>query len=491
MFGPYHWGGFQAAAFQALETPVLGVRRLREAGLVGPLRLVLDPRQAKYNEPPISSRFFDYYYDFSVPPPNGVTFDSRCAQHVGWVLPRLVCTTRLQRALDEVPAGGRVIFTAMDGVSLEGDRARHVDLSWIKDNYNLVKEEYYRLAKALYATQSGGKTFVIANWETDNMIYEEPARYIEENPSPGAAELKFIDDRIHALRYWFSARQEGIAQAAAEAGSEAQISVVDGIEFVSYRFIHTAPFYANRDALHGIIPYIKPRYALYSSWETTSAGRVDLDFREISEYLTSIPSSHPIIFGIGEFGRQGQLDLSTGQGRLHRWIVKEQISAAKRVSAQTLARGLSSALNFAIVWMGYDTVDEGQGLLTTEGVETTGWRAVAEGAATTVPIVATSITGVREEVRTPTHRIFELYGSYGAGPYLVQSKCNTQGRPLTEAWTTSVPVSGASSSQVNVVLPLDATNPEWWCVLRVQNGAGIWTPDFGPVRSCPDNPCNP
>lgn len=489
MFGAYHWGGFHAGSDQLADSPAAGVLRLREAGLIGPLRMALSPDQQS------ATPKNDFYNDFRYATESNF-YDSRCSAVTDMFLGRAVCTRRMQTALNLVPAGGTVIFTAMDQTSLYSPGFGHgyVDLAWmsVPANAAAVTAEYYRLAKALYLTQSGGKTFIISNWEGDNQIFCGSAygyaSHYGEDPTKDAA-CPFANRR-EALRLWFEARKEGIRLATVEIGGAAQVTVADAIEISAYRLVQERPGLANQDALHGIVPLVKPRYVLYSAWDTVYRGLVDQDLREIAEFLSAIPSSYPIKFMLGEFGRAGNPDLSTAQGQLIRWLDKEQISAAKRVSLQTLARGLSSALVAAVIWMGYDTVGDGQGLLTTAGVETEYWRAVAAGAAAPVPLVPTNILGVRDQgaTRTATHRTFELYGSFGGGPYAVQWKCNKLGGFITDAWTLSTGI--GSSGQVNVTLPLGDAAAEWWCVFRLSGGSGPQSADFGPIRSCGGAPCN-
>lgn len=494
LFGAYYWGGYHAVGGQiAQETALAGLQRLQEAGVNGPLRLSLDPVSEAWGTPR-----YDFYNDFRYSAEPGFLVPA-CAGLATSFLPRSVCTRRMQAALAAVPSGGTMVFTAMDGTSLFASCGGHgyVRPDWMTANYAAVVDEYYRLAKALYLTQSGAKTFVVANWETDNMIFcgDAPGYIAHFGEDPTEDAKCAFPTRREGLRLWFEARKAGLDQARSEFPSSS-LTIVDGIEFASYRMIQGKPGFANQDALHGLVPAVKPRYALYSAWNSTEDGTVDQDLREIAEFLSGISSPHAIQFLLGEYGRAGHIDVTTALGRFNRWIIKEQTAAAKRAHVQTVARGLSSALRGAVLWEGFDTVGDGQGMLNNLGAETEYLAAVREGAAAAVPMSATQILGVREppSSRTSTHRLFELYGSFGDGPYEVRWKCNKPGASTTTD-VFSVLAGQGHSGQVDVELPLTDVNAEWWCVFRMTDGAGGTTSgtsaEFGPLRSCRGQPCPP
>lgn len=459
--GVYHWGGFEPDAGNRLDSLGTSIRRIHDAGVTGPIRLAITPKQ-RANPGPVE----DVYDDVSEvnygtspvsacananPPLWTPTSESTWNPDTDY-LPHAICSARFQSGLNEVSHQGTVVLTVLDSTSggQYGYDSRFIVPRWMLSsgpNYDKVVSEYYRLAKALLISQAGtGKTFIIANWEVDNMIfcgnaYEfsrlflfgaddrdasgNPVTDPSGNPihlpagtdmptwcplvpqdqlPPGAppAGLPSYVARRNALINWFKARKEGIAVARA-AFPGAGVGVWDGIEFAALRMMQGAQVggksLAGFDGLHGIVPAVMPSYALYSSWETTGNGRIDQDYAEIARYLYSLNPASPIKWGIGEFGRgnQGRFSFADSIHGLDNWILRENIRALRRVFYRTQGPGMSPML-FATIWKAFSSGDDTDYLLGVEGDETNAMRAVTVGAAplTNQVDLAMQIGAVRE-----------------------------------------------------------------------------------------------
>ena len=333
--GAYHWGGFEPDWLSRRDALPESVRRMKDAGIRGPIRFALSPVQR--GAYPTSST--DWYDDFTQwntksPPTLGAHIESgpgeRCAglSGLGTFLPSAVCTRRFLDALAELPVLSTIVLTTIDEATTGywGTASHHYkDPAWLSvpANYNLVKDEYKHMAAALFKTQAGtGKTIVISNWETDSMLFPgdgpggfaEKARACRLQPSKRVAcsasappdpavtcdpsgvpwsgastapdctpKHSYLQVR-DGLKLWFQARKQGIDEARAAVASPTA-TVVDAIEIASYRDVQgegvasgCAPGYGclrGANALHGIVPHVNSAYVLYSAWETTNAGLVD------------------------------------------------------------------------------------------------------------------------------------------------------------------------------------------------------------------------
>jgi hypothetical protein len=474
--GAYLWGGFEPDWLNRGATAKEGVRRLKDAGVGKVFRFVMTPR-ARFSPPNNSAlitRKHDYYDMFSK---SGGTI-APCPASTP-ILPCLADSQAFRQAFSQAGPGATIVLTAMDSASSESnvggqlvDAARFVDLTWMQQsaNWNAVKNEYYQLAKRLLANESGsGRRFIIGNWEGDNLLFCGSSYNfsINANPCPDH------NSRRQALTLWFQARKAGIDLAVSEAGPNPGVYVEDAIEFNAYRHIQNLPGMANKDVLHGIIPTVGPRYALYSAWESVYGGTLDQDSREISQYLTTHGSTQ---LAVGELGVERM-----SVDPLARWIFKESVRATLRSSA-----------SFGVVWEAFPATGLADGLLTVDGAETSAMTALREGAqppgyiADPVPV----IRGVREAPRQATVRAFELYGTFGSGNNAVWAKCSRPG-VISDTFSQGT-VLYQSSGQINVSVPAPDMTTQMWCVFYVFNTTYFArSHDFGPVHSCASGPCNP
>ena len=524
--GTYHWGGFVPDWANRLDSPRVAVQRIRDAGLIGPVRFSLSPKQLRSagNNSANSTRF-DWYDDYA----HTFDVDPACDPGVGLgpFLASAVCSRRLQAAFDALPVFSTIFLTTMDATSAgpyEWD-THYRDYAWMATahNWDAVRNEYYQLARQLHLSQAGSaKTFVITNWEADNLIHcGNVYATVLQFETQGTLFCPGYLDHRDALLLWFAARQDGIRDAAAEfAGSG--VTVVDGIEIASYRMIHGSGLptggAAGADALHGIVQFIRPTYVLYSAWDTTGNGRVDQDVRELSQWLAvHSPGS---TLALGEYGRPGQ----AGSSALDTWIFREMMAAARR-AADLGPQPDRAWMRFAITWQSHRTIDENQQLFTLEGGETAALRAAYVGARTApgpagngdilairevrqnladctrggavaVPSCEATVCELLDDVRGgTTRRYFELYGTFPSPgtSYAVQAYCadsTLSAVPSPGSWNTvGNIIAPMSSGQITLWISEPSVHRERWCVFRTAHGGvtGQW---FGPIRSPANSPCN-
>jgi hypothetical protein len=559
--GAYHWGGFEPEAANRGNSLQTAIKRIHDAGITGPVRLVLTPRQRTG----LPRAFEDTYDDFSEPNFTTVAACNNASPPL-WsgpnfevdYLPYAACSTRFQNGLNEIANSSTVPLTVIDSTAggPNGDLNKFVDPTWLcapdatapgcftngQSNYARVQNEYYRLAKAFLLTQAGtGKTFVVGNWEADNMIFCGNALTFAElflfgnhkDVLPGTFQNcpNFVD-RFNALKNWFSARKAGIAQANADMPNRG-VTVADAIEFSYFRLIQGAQVngvsLAGWGALHGLVPAVQPSYTTYSAWESTGNGRIDQDFTSIAQYLYSISNdkTKPIKFGIGEFGRgnQARCSFTNSACGIDNWVLRENIRAVRRVYFRTQGSAMSP-LRFAALWKAFSSTDETDYLLGPEGYETNAMRAVTAGAAAPTNAIdpAIRIGAVREigpDQSSPdcyafgrlprpggrnATRVFEMYGSFpGNASYDGWGMCSTDSMvdgSVNSNWV-RIAIVGRSAGQINVTIPEPAwgppgapddqkVSPNMYCVFRFTNRiTGKSSADFGPVLSYSIGGCNP
>jgi hypothetical protein len=500
--GAYAWGGVQPPSNASGDAARYGVRSLRQAGLRGPIRLAIDSRQRAY---PSSN-----VYNLNVTtcpraavnaPPESIAAYLACAAG----------SAAYQNAFNEAGSAAPIILTTMDAASQGdwGERASYLDDGWQVIYRQRVYNEYKELARVLYTSQTGkgGRTFVVANWEGDNLLYcGAPSAYLHGRPVDCGSTLPphstDFGTETDALRRWFQTRHDAIVDAAAEYGAGSpDVHVYDGIEFNSYNFIHdcegqlpcpvTAPPY---DVLHSIIPVVKPAYALYSAWETTEHGRVDEDLAGLATYLNGLPV--PPIKVLGEFGQDGANgptlgfltvhppDPTIGANVLKPWRFRENIRGALRNVASP------GGFSYIVTWAGFPTEDSESALLSTEGADFYSMRqlrAADQGVAGS-PTGTLKIAAVAELPRNPGRRFFQLYGVYptsSSETYIPSIRCD--GDVWKEAGTAIAPA-GQAPLQVNVSIPDNLS--EQWCIFRLRGpSSGFVTNEIGPIRSCQGDPC--
>jgi hypothetical protein len=480
--GAYFWGGFEPAQNQLGDAAWNGIGRLRDAGIVGPVRLAMGPKQRgnpSMGNPP---SYNVYNIDFS-PCPVGTSPGT--PQNVP--APFLPCAVNLpafQRAFDRVPATTKIIITAMDSTSAgdnETELRRFVNKTWMETpaNYALVRSEYQAMAENLLLSRHGkanGKTFVIANWEGDNLLYcggvYAVMKHGDFQGCPGGANEDFAFNK-DGLVAWMRARRDGIALAKAAHPMITDVAVDDGVEFAVFGLVKecggNTPCPVRPDVLHDVLPAVQPRYALYSAWESVGNGRIDEDLRAIATFLAPYGTTNIV----GEWGFPG-FDNNNGVLPLHTWLLKETTKAVLR-----------SSFDSATTWHGFPVVDQMDHLLAHDGDEMiVGMTALRAGA---LPPPVTSpriqIVALDEASRANDRRYFELWGSFATGhDYVPKVKCN--GDTVFD---------GAqeyrSAAQVNISIP--ESHADQWCVFYLVDATdpAVRSNDIGPYHTCWGQPC--
>lgn len=483
--GAYYWGGLQAGRLQASAglTAQLGVTHLRESGINGPVRLVIEPKQRTWSPstlPPSQNAYGISNYNFSTCP-TGSAF--------------LGCVARLSELQNAFSAAGpAIILTTMDSTS-SGDYENlqnYRNYTWMISNSAAVKSEYYQLAKALYQTQTGkgGKTFIVSNWEGDNLLYcGSSYKYINTSQSNSAHQAWLSDcgdaqhqpspdfsQEVAALQSWFQARHDAVTAALSDFGAQyPDVRVYDAIEFNSYKFIKDcgglatcpATIAPNRfDVLHDIIPYVHPNYVSYSSWESSKNGRMDEDLAGISAYINSLTTPPSMI--LGEWGR----DAMNGAGG-DRWIFQELAKAV----------GRANQYQYAITYLAYETTDLQDGLLSFSGAENPSMTTLRNAAwlYTSGNTSTMSIRGVTEgSPRVGWTRSFQLYGTFPSSTVTTSYQCTDIAGNLTSGIATWL---FQNTGQLNISISSVAPETELWCTFTPTQGR-LRGAAVGPINSC-------
>jgi hypothetical protein len=458
-FGAYNWGGASLWA-GASNTLGLGEQLLVNAGF-DTARLVLDPIE-------ISGGVNDWYR-------LGGAFLAECPPTVPF-LPCAVTSTEIRAAV--APSALRtVILTAYDSASRSSSGVTHFnDLQWLEANGAAVYSEYYDAAMRLYETQQGsGKTFVFAEWETDNAIYCGSAYgYVQHlgnprSPDPCANGAPSPSAAMAGMTKWLTLRHQAVAQAKSDAAAlhYTGVSVSDGIEFNS---VHLLQDRGLPSTLGEVIPTVRPEFALYSSYDSQNAGKLEEDLRAL---VLSLGATQLLIgeSGFAQHGIDGVDAFRTTE------------------SAKAIQR---AGLRAAVLWEGFDTSagpcassgDPGCvqpfGVLEADGSDRLVSKMVRNALLAQAQAIAARAAaringindrGVASDASGAWH-YFELYGSFPGGPYSPVVTCD--GTDAAGA------ISGTpSTGQINVRFPAAPTGTGY-CVFRLVRADGETTLDFGP-----------
>jgi hypothetical protein len=476
--GAYFWGRFQSGPLEAGNVAATGYQRIRNAGIVGPIRIAMGPKQrgnpARGNSPALNAYNINW-----APCPEGT--NPGTPQNVpAQFLPCAAGLPAFQAMFDLVPPATKIIITAMDSTSSgdnEREHARYVDDAWLSvtANYNLVKAEYYQLALKLLDTRTGrpnGRTFIIANWEGDNLLYCGGVYGVVAGWDFDTCPVLALEGRKEALIKWMTARKQGIAEAKAARPEITDVSIDDGVEFAAYALVKecggdqmTCPDLP--DVLHDVVPEVLPKYALYSAWESLGNGRFEGDLYLISQFL----APYNTINIVGEWGMPGYDNL-TGDRPIPTWVFKEVTRAFLRSSFQS-----------AVTWHAYPADDEMSHLLDHDGDEMpSGMTALRAGTvappASSPLMVARAINGAGT---TGGKRYFEVWGDFTNGHDVVAYvRCHND---LFAYVGTQV---YRDTHQVNFWITDPAPGTEMWCVAYLQDTVTTaWrSNDVGPAFSC-------
>jgi hypothetical protein len=406
-----------------------------------------------------------------------------------------------------------VVLTTADSTSWGfngGDRfARGLDPNWWNpQNTANVVREYRDLALALYETQGNtGKTFIIANWETDNqlscygMSAPDYVRAIEKIRRDCEASTSPPWKRVDAFVKWFNARKLGVQQAAniAAARSIRGVTVADAIEFTSLRWFQKATDCRGPEGarlprcyntLDDIIPKVNPAYVSWSAWEgirddfpgappsfTSTPGRtprLDADLALLKARFPGGPGVPQLI--VGEFG----LEENSNFRRLpDAWVMGE------------LARSVQRAgLPVNVAWSAYDGKDvagtHAFGLFGQDGTERLGMSllraALALGAEELRQPHPGHIDGIvvsAVRLGNDWFDLFEIFGSFPSPPASASQvvlTCNGD--------SVQPELAGSTTAQVNIRIK-HVESPQRFCSVKLPG-----TLTHGPKKMWPGR-CEP
>lgn len=213
-----------------------------------------------------------------------------------------------------------------------------------------VHAQMYRLTRHLLTRYRGtGKTFVLQNWEADNVM-----KYALKDTDPSSWDLAY-----QGMVDWINARQAAVEQARREYGTDGvQVLHAFEVNFVPSLADATAGKRYAKDkplAVDNIVP--KTRCDLYSlsSWETWSPGTEDSLYERL-RYLAS-KAPHDGILGqdnlmLGEFGAHE--DEFEKPRRNYPIYVGDPSGAAFYALHRMLNAALRAKVRYAIYWQLYD-----------------------------------------------------------------------------------------------------------------------------------------
>lgn len=543
--GMYYWGGHQSNTTpNALGD---GVSILNQAGFGNTVRLVVYPgmRLPGIDDTRLGASVVNTGYDtvYSFPDSNPYMLPQPfCPPGSASFLECAMRSNDFQQAFANVNNGGTIILTALDAAS-NGDYGYCVtanntaciaDTDYLNQHADIIRNEYRDATFALYQTQHDtNKTFVIDNWETDNLIFCEGAggyayNIHELDRLPDCDHLAAIYDRIGGLYTWFLLRQQGIQAgiAQARASNYQGVTVVDGIEIAS---IHWLQDISAPSTLENIVSLILPGFVSYSAWDSTLLrGSLDEDLAAISARLATFSTSpitgHRPYLILGELGIP-----DPSSDAAHVWRYQQTIEAAFRANVPRPTTP-SPGPPLTVLWQAYTAIgwnwqqptglqlastatsDNHQGLFFSNGEEqppTSGIRTALANYASTgiLQPQSTFITTIVDLGITSGLHFFELWGLFPSPdqPYSVTVTCDGANYPGT------VYYQNTNTEQINIYIPDpgSGTCPECncgghsqcypngfggcrpqgrWCTFSVARSGTTGSPVFGPRHVCPGDP---
>ena len=179
-----------------------------------------------------------------------------------------------------------------------------------------VSDEMYEVAKYLMLTYNGtGKTFLLQNWEGDNMLGNEHWKYDKEKDMyrletvPAEEADAETDNRIRTsikgMTDWFNARQKGVDRARKELSQTVpDVQVLHVLEANFTRADAIDDYYENHPLLitpwvaedtpmviEKVVPYTDCDLYSLSCWGATSVARANTLQRRIEQYKSCIGDS--------------------------------------------------------------------------------------------------------------------------------------------------------------------------------------------------------
>ncbi len=331
--GIYFWGGYKVPPDK--NQIGLGAADLHLSGF-STLRLIMTPRVRG-----------ELIQGNGLSLPYGFREDAfRCADK-----PFLACAAASEQyrsAMGNAQAR-TVVLTVYDAVT-SGDTGWNdffLNPEQLYRNQPAIIEEYRALTVELHRQYANtGKTFILSNWEADNHVFCGNPGDWTRHPGNRRAECSTpekVRDRLLAIATWFKLRQLGIRRGVRDALAQGLtgVTVSDAIEFNAYQMARDVP----GNVLSYVIPYVRPEWALYSSYETInklrggSESTVSNELRMIKRHL--VEQSPGTQLAIGEMGFRA----SEGSGGSNQ--VPFTVRAARAV--------YDADIQTAILWVAYDS----------------------------------------------------------------------------------------------------------------------------------------
>ncbi len=194
-----------------------------------------------------------------------------------------------------------------------------------EDEYSRIKSEIYQIAKYLLREYNGtGKTFVLQNWEGDNMLgtnfvrksergyyYDTRQNTANEANEETDTEIKL---KLKGFTDWMNARQDGVDQAVKEAGKFTDVKVLNAMEvnFIYIEGVDSAPYpYPDSPVLlDSVVPYTNCDLYSYSNWQSAYMYKVDSLNDRLKQYHDKIGDTYTDSEGVVQqrrpMSREGQ-----------------------------------------------------------------------------------------------------------------------------------------------------------------------------------------
>lgn len=213
-----------------------------------------------------------------------------------------------------------------------------------------VEQEMYDVASYLMKTYDGtGKTFILQNWEGDNMIGSNGWRYnqsLDKFYRPGYEGKMDEDDKEYRIRErgfleWFKARQKGVDKARMEFGNKSDVTVRHALE-VNFTYIDESdspyPYPDSPILIKRIVPYTDCDLYSYSCWSATILGRAYTIRERLQQVYDSIGTTY-----IDPDTDKCYPRRALGKGQMHR-IMLGEYGAPERYQLSDMG-GWSPVLN--------------------------------------------------------------------------------------------------------------------------------------------------
>ena len=168
-------------------------------------------------------------------------------------------------------------------------------------------KEYSQFAYKLIRSHAGsGKTFIVSNWESDNLTYCGSAYLYVSSPQfrqrcDADYEVIYGGNRgpaesLLGLRKWFGARSEGIAQGRLQAAEEnyAGVTVYLAPEINSVRDLRELGL---ASVLTDVLPFVQFDYVSYSCWESLNRAGSREELGADLDTIRTVAGTDAVILG--------------------------------------------------------------------------------------------------------------------------------------------------------------------------------------------------